>query len=95
MEGKAVKEIPWALIAPHEQQAKTNHQQTIQRLSERGGLHPLEAVAVIQDTDYRKRWPGGDGRSERKDLEAMTREAESILLIAVKTHNETVQSNGW
>jgi len=50
--------IPWELIAPHEAQAQRNHGgQTLQRLAERGGLCPLEAVAVLKDMDYRDRWP--------------------------------------
>lgn len=52
-----VDSIPWELIAPHEAQAQRNHCQTLQRLAERGGLAPCEAVAVIEDADYRKRWP--------------------------------------
>ncbi len=49
--------IPWEIIAPHEAQAQRNHSQSLQRLAERGGLSPCEAVAVIEDEDYRKRWP--------------------------------------
>lgn len=41
------KRIPWALVAPHEQQALDNHGQTLQRLAARGGLSPSELVAVI------------------------------------------------
>lgn len=50
--------IPWELIAPHEAQAQSNHGgQTLRRLAERGGLDAMEAVAVLEDMDYRKRWP--------------------------------------
>lgn len=44
--------IPWAMIADHEHQAKLNHQQTLQRLAERGGLSANEAVCVLSDLPW-------------------------------------------
>lgn len=46
------KSVPWRLLAPHESQALRNHDQTLQRLAERGGLCPSEMVAIIED----RRW---------------------------------------
>lgn len=46
--------IPWDMIAPHERQADRNHYQTLKRLAERGGLSPAEAVAVLEDREYRQ-----------------------------------------
>lgn len=40
-------EIDWALIAPHEQQVKRNHGQSLERLAERGGLSPLEIYLAM------------------------------------------------
>lgn len=41
--------IPWAVIAPCEAQALRNHDgQTLERLAERRGLSPCEAVAVLE-----------------------------------------------
>ena len=45
--------IPWRMIAPHDGQAKINHDQTLERLAERGGLSPEEAIAVLDDLKYR------------------------------------------
>lgn len=45
--------IPWAMIAPHEAQAQRNHDQTLQRLYERGGLCACEACAVLEDRAWR------------------------------------------
>jgi hypothetical protein len=42
------REVPWRLLAPHEAQALYNHGQTLQRLSERGGLGPAEMRAVVE-----------------------------------------------
>lgn len=44
--------IPWEMIAPHEAQCKTNHQQTLKRISERGGFSRCEAIAVIEDRPW-------------------------------------------
>lgn len=48
--------VPWAFVAPHEQQAERNHGQTLRRLAERGGLSPCELVAVLED----RRWHAMD-----------------------------------
>lgn len=39
--------IPWSAIAPYEGQAKLNHDQTLERLAQRGGLGPEEAYLVM------------------------------------------------
>lgn len=47
------KFIPWDLIAPHEAQAESNHSQSLARLNSRGGLSPSEAVAVLEDRQWK------------------------------------------
>lgn len=42
------REVPWRLLAPHEEQAKRNHNQTLERLAERGGLGPVEMRAIVE-----------------------------------------------
>lgn len=54
IKGPIYSSIPWAMIAAHERQAQHNHSQTVSRLAERGGLSACEAVAVLQDRDYRR-----------------------------------------
>lgn len=44
-----IKSIPWAVMAPHEQRALTNHRQTLEQLANRGGVTPEEALAIIED----------------------------------------------
>lgn len=46
--------IPWEVLEPHEAQAQRNHSQTLKRLAERGGLGADEAVAVIENRQYRR-----------------------------------------
>jgi hypothetical protein len=51
--GRVLESVPWALLAPHEKQAHTNHGQTLERLAERGGLGIHEMVAIIEGLRYR------------------------------------------
>ncbi len=47
--------IPWALIAPHEKQAKANHgDQSLGLLANRGGLSPEELWCVLHDQPWRE-----------------------------------------
>lgn len=46
------RQVPWRLLAPHYEWAERNHQQTLQRLAERGGLSLCEMVAIIEHTKY-------------------------------------------
>jgi len=46
--------ISWALLTPHEAQARENHGQTLGRLAERGGLGVCEAAAVLGDRRWRR-----------------------------------------
>lgn len=41
------------MIAPHEEQARRNHDQSLQRLAERGGLTADEALAILEDRRHR------------------------------------------
>lgn len=52
--------IPWELIAPHEAQARKNHGQTLERLHQRGGLSPCEALAVLENREWH---PMEDGQA--------------------------------
>lgn len=45
--------VPWGLVAPHEAQAKANHGQSLETLNQRGGLSPIELLAVLEDREYR------------------------------------------
>lgn len=41
------RSIPWERVAAHEAQALRNHDQTLGRLAERGGLDPVELWLVV------------------------------------------------
>ena len=48
-----VSEIPFALIAPHDAQARSNHGgQNLDKLASRGGLSACEALAILEN----RRW---------------------------------------
>lgn len=52
MGSQLMSNIPWAMIAPHEQQAQSNHGQSLDRLAERGGLAASEAIDILEG----RRW---------------------------------------
>lgn len=58
-----IASIPWAILAPHEQQAQRNHRQSLKQLAERGGLAVSEAIAIINGL----RW-GTVANCEANDL---------------------------
>lgn len=53
--------IPWAAIAPYEYMCVNNHDQTLERLAERGGLSMVEAIHVLLAV----KWDQRDPRSAR------------------------------
>jgi len=67
--------LPWAFLAPHEAQAKRNHDQTLRRLAERGGLSPREALAVVEGRGLRHLFTDKTTEAEALDrLEAKLKE---------------------
>lgn len=65
--GPRRRSVPWALVAPHSAQAWRNHDQTLERLAERGGLDPAELVAVLLD----RRWQAMDPAAADAALEEL------------------------
>lgn len=47
-----LSEIPWDMIAPHEEQAQSNHGQSLERLAQRGGLGASEALDIIEGRSW-------------------------------------------
>jgi len=45
--------LPWAMIMPHENQALENHDQSFERLAQRGGLDSLEMLYVLDSKSLR------------------------------------------
>lgn len=52
-ENQMVIAVPMSLLEPHARQADKNHGQTLRGLKSRGGLSACEAVAIIEDRDWR------------------------------------------
>ncbi len=63
-----MRSIPWGLIEPHRLQAERNHWQSLERLAERGGLAPSEALAVLEDRPWKAM---GDGDEALERLAAL------------------------
>ncbi len=53
MDAPTLASIPWALIKPHEAQVQSNHDQSLTRLAERGGLTACEMLCAIQGRSIR------------------------------------------
>lgn len=59
-------EVPWGLVEPFNKSALRNHDQTLERLAERGGLSPQELWCVVNAKKWRER---PEGFTEEKALE--------------------------
>ena|SRR6185369_9425476 len=75
------RSVPWSLVDPHEPQALKNHNQTLKRLAERGGLDWSELADVIEG----KSW---DGRafSSKSDPEYVLRLASAAARVLRKVN---------
>lgn len=71
--------VPWALMAPHEKMAQKNHAQSLQKLHSRGGLDPVEAIAVIKGIEW------GKGVAEKLDVHACITELKQMADQAQRT----------
>ncbi|WP_367567227.1 hypothetical protein [Lacrimispora sp.] len=67
--------IPWKAIASHENQALSNHGQTLKRLAERGGLDWVEALAVMED----RTWIRLDSEVARKKVLSIVSNQENNM----------------
>ena len=41
--------VPWSVVAPFQERAQLNHDQTLERLAERGGLGVSELLSLLCD----------------------------------------------
>ena len=46
------KSVLWTLVKDHQDQAQSNHSQSLERLAERGGLSPKELWCVVHDKKF-------------------------------------------
>lgn len=46
-------DVPWSLVAPFAGRARENHDQTLERLAERGGLSPMELWCLLNNCGLR------------------------------------------
>lgn len=67
--------VPWDFVAPHEIQAQRNHDQTLERLAERGGLCEPELLAVLEDRPW-----------SSMDRETATRKIHELLAVWLASH---------
>jgi hypothetical protein len=53
--------VPWWVMAPHEAQSQRNHEQSLERIAERGGFSPAEAWFVVRGLT----WPNSKPEAGR------------------------------
>jgi hypothetical protein len=53
MHGGDIKAVPWYLAEGARAQAERNHDQTLERLAERGGLSPQEFIGAYNSENIR------------------------------------------
>ena len=63
--------LPMEAFEPHDEQAYKNHDQSLRRLQERGGLSVCEAVAILENRSWR-RMTTGDALKRLAELMAGT-----------------------
>lgn len=49
--------VPWEFVSPYEERARLNHDQSLVRLAERGGLSPGELWCLVNDTHWQNMPP--------------------------------------
>lgn len=77
------KEIPWATLEPHAAQAVKNHDQTLERLAQRGGLGWSEIEMILLD----RPWDGKMfilPRQQEEYIKSECRAADRVLAL-IKT----------
>lgn len=77
-----LESVPWSLIAPHEDQAFSNHGQSLEKLARRGGLGLIELALVIEPK------PGRNVRNLSLDT------AEGIVRFYLRRHKEQDRQHG-
>lgn len=70
------RSVPWTIVAPHEDQAEDNHDQSLKTLARRGGLDVAELALVLTD------------RSLRQIHELTTGQADQIVLDAIAEYDQ-------
>lgn len=83
------RQIPWRIVEPHEARAKKNHDQTLTRLAERGGLAPQELLALLNDVCWSEfmDWPTTEAMEKLLKIETsqmekiqMNRNIERVIM---------------
>jgi hypothetical protein len=84
--------FPWELVAPHEKQAEANHcGQSLKRLAERGGLCPIELMAILKDEPYPKNDPDSELRRVQKAIDFLD---EYVRRAMEKEQEEFIEQDG-
>jgi hypothetical protein len=76
------KQLPMPFVKQFEDQLKKNHDQTVERLAERGGLHPTELCCAMYGMDIYKYF------GKRTKIEdAQTKFAINMIVLRLREYN--------
>jgi hypothetical protein len=90
------RSVSWSLLAPHEPQAIKNHDQTLERLAQRGGLGVTEMIAVIEGLPWR--WVSQNSRREGQEEmweRLMKHVSETEKVAQEKENSDAVTEIEW
>jgi hypothetical protein len=77
------KELPMEFVQQFQEQIEKNHFQPLERLAQRGGLHPTELCAAMYNMDINKYF----GKNKLSD--AQTKFAINLLILKLNEFNKT------
>lgn len=75
LSGQLLRSMPLEMLVEHEKRAILNHGQSLKQLRERGGLAPVEALAILQN----KGWDKLDPKTAEQELFYLVKEYENSL----------------
>ena len=79
---KLPRELPMKFMAQFRVRIMKTHDQTIERLSERGGLHPTEICAAMYDKNFFTYW------GDKKITDEQTKFAINMIIMKLNDYNK-------
>lgn len=92
LDSTGLRSIPWAMLVPNARQALDNHDQTLERLAERGGLAAYEALAVLDGRKWRKMDDAVSSAELRKRVEAWEQDVQRAEIASLRAQHATLRS---
>lgn len=72
------RSVPWSRLAPYEEGAKQNHDQSLAKLASRGGLDPCEVRCIVEGRGLKELFSISMGPKEARDA-LLTRDVAWLI----------------